>query len=114
MGQTRRVGARCGGGGGGGKDVFHVANKESENMPLGCASLSCGKSSWQSDVATLKRERRPTWRSRALPSILHPAAAFSVSGAASHSSGWECYKSPLMREEMVWQAEVKLHREQGS
>lgn len=91
-----------------------MANKESENMPLRCASLSCGKSSWQSDVATLKRERRPTRRSRALPSILHPAAASSVFDAASHSSGWECYKSPLMREEMVWQAEVKLHREQGS
>lgn len=28
--------------------------------------------------------------------------------------GRERHKSPLMREEMAWQAEVKLHREQGS
>lgn len=62
-------------------------------MPLRCDSWSRRKSSWQSDAAMLNRERRPARPPRA--SVPHPAAAFLVSGAASHSSGAGTSQEPF-------------------
>lgn len=89
------------------KDVFHATHKGRKSMPLRCDFLShhaelCGTRLWHWTMRKVELRTCPSF------SILRSVTRL-FSFTESHSAHQECYKSLLMRREMVWQAEVKLH-----